>query len=99
MEKKKIVPAESWVTKFVFGGVAGIFAWIIVHPSNTLATRMNLLPAPAPGEKRLGVISFGKQIVAKEGWRALYKGLSAGIVRQIFYATSRIGLYDGTILI
>jgi solute carrier family 25 oxoglutarate transporter 11 len=93
MEKKKVAQSESVLTKFVFGGVAGVMAWVIVHPANTLATRMNLLQS-AQGEKRLGVISFGKQIVAKEGWTALYKGLSAGIVRQLFYATSRIGLYD-----
>jgi len=79
--------------KFITGGLGGIFAWIIVHPSNTLATRMNLL-STAPGEKRLGVFQFGRQIVAKEGFLALYKGLSAGIVRQIFYATSRLGLYE-----
>jgi solute carrier family 25 oxoglutarate transporter 11 len=95
--------------KFLTGGLGGIMAWIIVHPSNTLATRMNLLQSK-PGEVRLGTLSFGRQIVASEGSSgllfpdriscsrlgvlALYKGLSAGIVRQVFYATSRIGLYE-----
>jgi hypothetical protein len=52
--------------KFTTGGLGGILAWIIVHPANTLATRMNLSQT-GPGEKRMGVFSFGKTIVAKEG--------------------------------
>jgi hypothetical protein len=52
--------------KFITGGLGGIMAWIIVHPSNTLATRMNLKQSKA-GEARLGTLAFGRQIVAKEG--------------------------------
>lgn len=33
-------------------------------------------------------------MIAKEGVLTLYSGLSAGITRQIFYATSRFGLFE-----
>ena len=35
---------------------------------------------------------FLGSVVKKEGAMSLYDGLSAGITRQIFYATSRFGL-------
>lgn len=57
--------------KFLTGGLGGIMAWIIVHPSNTLATRMNLT-AVKPGEASLGTLAFGRQIVAKEGAYKLF---------------------------
>lgn len=37
---------------------------------------------------------FAKTVVSNEGFLTLYKGLSAGITRQIFYATSRFGLFE-----
>jgi len=80
--------------KFLTGGLGGIFGWILVHPVNTLATRMNLYTASKDVKQMPGVIAFAKQIVREEGWRCLYNGLSAGITRQIFYATSRLGLFE-----
>ena len=35
-------------------------------------------------------------MVKNEGFLTVYQGLGAGIVRQIFYATSRFGLYEVT---
>lgn len=33
-------------------------------------------------------------MVAESGWMSLYDGLSAGMLRQVFYATSRFGLFE-----
>ena len=33
-------------------------------------------------------------MVSESGWLSLYDGLSAGIWRQVFYATSRFGLFE-----
>ncbi len=49
------------------------------------------LPAGAP---KPALASFVRTIVAKEGALTLYQGLSAGITRQVFYATSRFGLFE-----
>jgi solute carrier family 25 (mitochondrial oxoglutarate transporter), member 11 len=88
--KKSPVPAY---VNFATAGIGGIFAWIIVHPFNTLAIRMNLLSSsgalPATSFAR-----FSIDVVKKEGIATLYKGLSAGLMRQVFYATSRLGLFD-----
>ena len=61
--------------------------WAMVHPFNTIAVRSNL--ASASGQ------TFSlKEMVAKQGWMSVYDGLSAGVLRQVFYATSRFGLFE-----
>ena len=69
----------------VFGtsGLGGVLGWIVVHPFNTLTVRMSL--AAAAGR------TFS---LADAPLRSLYDGLTAGMLRQVFYATSRFGLFE-----
>jgi len=73
----------------VFGtsGLGGMLGWTIVHPANTTAVRMSL--ASMQGQK----FSFSTMIREK-GVMSLYDGLAAGVWRQVFYATSRFGLFE-----
>ncbi|GLT94358.1 hypothetical protein SLE2022_121030 [Rubroshorea leprosula] len=43
---------------------------------------------------RVGPISMGVRIVQSEGMAALFSGVSATILRQTLYSTTRMGLYD-----
>lgn len=61
--------------------------WVLVHPANTTAVRMNL--ASMQGNN----FSFGTMI-RQNGFMSLYDGLAAGLWRQVFYATSRFGLFE-----
>eukprot|EP00009_Paramoeba_aestuarina_P001027 CAMPEP_0201515712 /NCGR_PEP_ID=MMETSP0161_2-20130828/7205_1 /ASSEMBLY_ACC=CAM_ASM_000251 /TAXON_ID=180227 /ORGANISM="Neoparamoeba aestuarina, Strain SoJaBio B1-5/56/2" /LENGTH=303 /DNA_ID=CAMNT_0047912617 /DNA_START=66 /DNA_END=977 /DNA_ORIENTATION=+ len=80
---------------FSTAGAAGVAGWLIVHPFNVLAVRMNLASQSVSGAAApQSFVPFTKQVVRQEGVGALYKGLSAGVTRQIFYATSRFGLYE-----
>lgn len=72
---------------FATSGIGGCLGWCIVHPCNTLAVRANL--ASMQGKK----FSFGT-MVKKNGLMSLYDGLGAGIWRQVFYATTRFGLFE-----
>jgi len=72
--------------------MGGIAAWIMVHPFNTLAVRMNL--ANQRGQPAQSLVPFARSVIGQEGVLTLYKGLSAGITRQVFYATSRFGLFE-----
>lgn len=72
---------------FVTAGLGGCAGWFVVHPFNTVAVRMNL--ASAAGQ----TFSFSG-MVEKQGLMSVYDGLSAGILRQVFYATSRFGLFE-----
>lgn len=72
---------------FATSGLGGCIGWAVIHPANTLAVRMSL--ASMSGKP----FSF-KGMIAESGWGGLYDGLSAGILRQVFYATSRFGLFE-----
>jgi len=77
---------------FATSGLGGIFGWIVVHPFNTVAVRMNLANMAGGPPKSLGV--FTSEIISKEGVSSLYAGIGAGCLRQVFYATSRLGLFE-----
>jgi solute carrier family 25 oxoglutarate transporter 11 len=79
--------------KFGTAGLGGIMGWCCVHPFNVLAVRANLA-SMEPGYKPSGFFKFAQANVAKNGAMSLYDGLSAGCTRQIFYATSRFGLFE-----
>lgn len=72
---------------FATSGLGGCLGWAIVHPANTLAVRSNL--ASMSGK----TFSF-KAMVAEHGYMSLYDGLAAGVLRQVFYASSRFGLFE-----
>jgi solute carrier family 25 oxoglutarate transporter 11 len=72
---------------FATSGLGGMIGWAIIHPANTLAVRMNL--ASMTGKQ----FSLNA-MVAEHGWFSLYDGLSAGVMRQVFYASSRLGLFE-----
>jgi solute carrier family 25 (mitochondrial oxoglutarate transporter), member 11 len=69
---------------FATSGLGGMAGWVVVHPANTLAVRMSLNP---PGT----TFSLSQM---RGGFLGLYDGLSAGVLRQVFYATSRFGLFE-----
>ncbi|XP_028783982.1 mitochondrial uncoupling protein 5 [Neltuma alba] len=59
----------------------------------------NLRPALASGSvgpppARIGPIAVGVRIIKQEGVAALYNGVSATVLRQSLYSTTRMGLYD-----
>jgi len=94
MATPKQPPKESLVLNFTTAGLSGIAAWIVVHPFNTLAIRMNLATSKSQSTANPSFVKFASNLVKNEGMLTLYKGLSAGITRQIFYATSRFGFFE-----
>ncbi|KAF5740160.1 hypothetical protein HS088_TW11G00226 [Tripterygium wilfordii] len=56
-----------------------------VFPPNSI----NIPPPP-----RVGLVSVGMKIVQAEGVAALFSGVSATVLRQTLYSTTRMGLYD-----
>jgi solute carrier family 25 oxoglutarate transporter 11 len=72
---------------FVSSGIGGCLGWAVVHPANTIAVRMNL--ASMQGKQ------FSLKAMIKDyGILSVYDGLTAGVLRQVFYATSRFGLFE-----
>lgn len=72
---------------FATSGLGGVLGWGVVHPANTIAVRWNL--ASMQGK----TFSFGAMI-KESGWLSVYDGIGAGLLRQVFYASSRFGLFE-----
>ncbi|KAL5556539.1 hypothetical protein UlMin_038775 [Ulmus minor] len=52
------------------------------------------IPPPPPPVARVGPVAIGVKIVQQEGVAALFSGVSATVLRQTLYSTTRMGLYD-----
>ncbi|KAJ9464141.1 putative mitochondrial 2-oxoglutarate/malate carrier protein [Diplonema papillatum] len=90
-------PPLSPSVTFGSAGLGGVGAWWLVHPFNTIAVRMSLANASGGDGKipvKENMFKFTSKIVKAEGVGSLYKGIGAGTLRQVFYATSRFGLFE-----
>lgn len=90
---------------FVEGGIASIVAGCSTHPLDLIKVRMQLQGEnghhESPGKNiqvsrppRVGPIAVGMRIIQQDGATALFSGVSATILRQTLYSTTRMGLYD-----
>ncbi|XP_076645949.1 mitochondrial 2-oxoglutarate/malate carrier protein [Halictus rubicundus] len=85
MSNQKTVPNA---VKFLFGGTAGMAATCFVQPLDLIKNRMQL------SGTKTSTMSVVSSIVKKEGILAFYSGLSAGLLRQGTYTTTRLGIYN-----
>ncbi len=73
------------------GGVAGCIAEIATIPLDTAKVRLQVQSNQG---KYRGMLHCIKTMAAQEGILSLYKGLNAGLQRQLVFASLRIGLYQ-----
>jgi solute carrier family 25 uncoupling protein 8/9 len=85
-------PYQFWA-RFISGGVAASIAEICTIPLDTAKVRMQL-QNKATGIKYTNAFQCMGTIAKEEGALALWKGLAPGILRQMVFASIRIGLYE-----
>ncbi|KAJ0174477.1 hypothetical protein K1T71_009585 [Dendrolimus kikuchii] len=70
---------SSPVKYFLCGGFGGVCTVLSGHPMDTIKVRLQTMPVPKPGEVALyaGTWDCFKKTVQREGFRGLYKGMSA----------------------
>ncbi|XP_075228068.1 mitochondrial 2-oxoglutarate/malate carrier protein [Lycorma delicatula] len=97
MAKEQPSKSSPGYIKFLFGGSAGMSATMFVQPLDLVKNRMQL--SGVGGGKKEYRSSFHalQTIVKNEGFFALYTGLSAGLLRQATYTTTRLGIYTWSI--
>uniref|UniRef100_A0A914ZLP0 Mitochondrial 2-oxoglutarate/malate carrier protein n=2 Tax=Parascaris univalens TaxID=6257 RepID=A0A914ZLP0_PARUN len=78
--------------KFVLGGSAGMAATCVVQPLDLVKNRMQLSGLTGTKEYRSSFHAL-RSVIANEGLLAVYNGLSAGLLRQATYTTTRLGIY------
>lgn len=77
--------------KFLFGGSAGMFATCFVQPLDLVKNRMQV--TKTAGGAKPSTFSVISGVIKNEGISTLYNGLSAGLLRQATYTTTRLGIY------
>jgi len=94
--------------KFLTAGTAACIADFATFPFDTAKVRLQIQGEgaavklvsngliSAQSVQYRGLVGTISTIMRQEGTRALYNGLSAGLQRQMCFASIRIGLYDGT---
>lgn len=99
----KVGNAETW-KGFVAGSGAAMLSGAVTHPVDLVKVRMQLqgtgnlppgfqhrvtFPAYSPS-----MLRCAEAVIAKEGALALYKGLSASLLRQATFIGTKFGTYD-----
>eukprot|EP00056_Hartaetosiga_gracilis_P003314 m.62602 g.62602 ORF g.62602 m.62602 type:complete len:305 (+) comp11410_c0_seq1:46-960(+) len=75
------------IVKFLFGGAAGMGATMFVQPFDLIKNRMQV------SKTGVGFFPTIANVVKADGFTGLYSGLSAGLLRQATYTTTRLGVY------
>ncbi|GES57181.1 dicarboxylate transporter [Aspergillus terreus] len=89
-------PVKKVHYPFWFGGSASCFAAAVTHPLDLVKVkpRENVrLQTRGPGAPTTMIGTFG-HILKNNGVLGLYSGLSAAILRQLTYSTTRFGIYE-----
>ena len=73
------------------GGIAGSVAEIATIPLDTAKVRLQIQSNTG---KYKGMFHCMRTMLAEQGILSLYKGLNAGLQRQMVFASLRIGLYE-----
>lgn len=74
---------------FWYGGVASMVAATLTHPLDLAKVRLQTSQAP-PSNMFITLVN----VCRNEGFFAIYKGLSASLLRQGTYSTTRFGVYE-----
>ena len=88
---KSAKTAASIHYPFWFGGSASCFAACVTHPLDLVKVRLQT--QPHDGFRR-NMLQMFRHIFSDHGVQGLYKGLSASLLRQATYSTTRFGVYE-----
>ena len=77
------------LSHWYFGGLASAGAACVTHPLDLLKVHLQ-----TQQEGKISIVRLTTSIVQNQGILALYNGLSASLLRQLTYSTTRFGAYE-----
>ncbi|KNZ51085.1 uncharacterized protein VP01_40g9 [Puccinia sorghi] len=90
----------TWSTKMLAAGAAKLIATGITYPHEVVRTRMRQKPPPLPAKSKYsGLISTFRTVLAEEGLRAFYGGLSPHLLRVVPNAAVMYTVYEAALSI
>lgn len=80
---------EHKMSRWYFGGLASAGAACFTHPLDLLKVILQ-----TQQEGKLSIIQVTSKICREQGVLTLYNGISASLLRQLTYSTTRFGIYE-----
>jgi len=80
--------------RWYFGGLASMGAACCTHPLDLIKVHLQTTNAQLDPKQKIGILSQAVKVVRSDGFFGLYSGLSASLLRQGTYSTSRFAIYD-----
>jgi hypothetical protein len=87
----------SLLFKAILGGMASLCAATVTHPIELIKIRFQIQNRHELGDSSLRYRNFPQaldNIVRSEGFRGLYKGITAQWFKESIYSTLRLGSYE-----
>ncbi|RWS24717.1 mitochondrial dicarboxylate carrier-like protein [Leptotrombidium deliense] len=91
---------ERRVARWYYGGLASAGAAMCTHPLDLLKVHLQTASVPVTNAgtaslaAKQSLVTTTAHIIRKQGVLALYNGLSASLLRQLTYSTTRFGMYE-----
>ncbi|KAI9229218.1 MAG: mitochondrial carrier protein [Piptocephalis tieghemiana] len=92
-----VSPTNQWSEYLVAASTAKLIAAIVTYPHEVIRTRMREAPSPGKPPKYTGLLQTLRVILDQEGFRALYGGLTAHLMRVVPNAAILFVCYEGTV--
>lgn len=84
---------------FAIGGISGSLATLVIQPLDTLKVQVQVISERLGRGKSdsLAITNILTRLRLENGLQVLYRGLDSAILRQVFYASARLGAYEALI--
>ncbi|PFX31966.1 mitochondrial 2-oxoglutarate/malate carrier protein-like [Stylophora pistillata] len=92
MGEKKLGYIPNYA-RFIMGGSAGMGATVFVQPLDLVKNRMQMSGVGGAAKAHKSSLHAIASILRQEGVFGVYNGLSAGLLRQATYTTTRLGVF------
>lgn len=79
---------KKLLSRWYFGGLASAGAACCTHPLDLLKVTLQTQ------QGKISMLQLTGKVIREQGVTALYNGLSASLMRQLTYSTTRFGIYE-----
>lgn len=80
---------QNKLSRWYFGGMSSGGAACFTHPLDLLKVTLQ-----TQQDGKISIFQLTAKIVRQQGVFALYNGISASLLRQLTYSTTRFGIYE-----
>ena|SRR6218665_2944256 len=91
-DSKKTVTKEVRLSKWYFGGLSSAGAACFTHPLDLI--KVHYQTENKGGIGKPSFVRTTKRVFASDGIPGFYSGLTASLLRQLTYSTTRFGIYE-----